>query len=222
MGPDVVYFPDVTAKTGSKEEASGALRDENEFNKLGIKLDLVESDEQLLIQVGGGSKAALAYLFRKYRRTVLSVASRILRDPSEAEDICQDVFVYLFQKAKHFDPGKGTASSWIIQITYHRAMNRRQFLALRQHEEVEKLSDEEIATGTDHSLVDELCARSLLYRLRKELNSDQQKTLELHFSEGYSLREIAEKTNQTLGNTRNHFYRGLERLRSLVFPQKGA
>jgi RNA polymerase sigma-70 factor (ECF subfamily) len=150
------------------------------------------------------------------------VAQRILRDPSEAEDICQDVFVYLFHKAQHFDPGKGSASSWIIQIAYHRAMNRRQYLALRQHYEAQDLDDEEIANATDYSLVDELCARSLLDQLRKELTSDQQKTLELHFSEGYSLREIAEKTNQTLGNTRNHFYRGLERLRSLVFPQKGA
>jgi RNA polymerase sigma-70 factor (ECF subfamily) len=60
----------------------------------------------------------------------------------------------------------------------------------------------------------------LLNRLREQLSAEQRQTLELHFFEGYTFHEIAEKTGQTFGNVRNHYYRGLERLRSCVFPEK--
>ena len=150
---------------------------------------------------------------------VLSVAQRILRDASEAEDLCQEVFLLLFQKASLFDASKGTASSWIVQIAYHRAMNRRQYLTHRQHYDAQVLDEQQIS-GRPQLSIDEIAARSLLNRLREQLTEEQKATLEMHFFEGYSLREIAEKTNQKLGNVRNHFYRGLERLRSNVFPKK--
>jgi RNA polymerase sigma-70 factor (ECF subfamily) len=178
------------------------------------------SDEYLLSEVAIGSKEPIGLLFRRYRRTVLSVARRILRDETEAEDLCQEVFLLLFQKAKFFDASKGTASSWIIQIAYHRAMNRRQYLTHRQHYNTQELDEEQIGGERQPLFTDELTARNLLNRLREQLSDEQRGTLELHFFEGYSLREIAEKTNQPLGNVRHHYYRGLERLRSNVFPKK--
>ncbi len=178
------------------------------------------SDEFLLTEAGSGSKDALGLLFRRHRRIVSNVALRILKDAAEAEDLCQEVFLLLFQKAKLFDATKGTAASWIIQITYHRAMNRRQYLTFRQHYNAQELNEEEIGSKRQPLFIDEIVARTLLNRVREQLSPDQRQTLELHFFEGYSLREIAEKTSQTLGNIRHHFYRGLERLRDNVFPQK--
>jgi len=180
------------------------------------------SDEFLLIEAGNESKDALGLLFRRHRRTVSNVALRILKDAAEAEDLCQEVFLLLFQKAKLFDASKGTAASWIIQITYHRAMNRRQYLTFRQHYNSEQLNEEQIDAKRRPLFIDEIAARTLLDRVREQLSADQRHTLELHFFEGYSLREIAEKTSQTLGNIRHHYYRGLECLRSNVFPQKDA
>jgi RNA polymerase sigma-70 factor (ECF subfamily) len=178
------------------------------------------SDDRLLSQVASGSKGSLGLLFRRHRRAVSNVALRILRDPSEAEDLCQEVFLYVFQKAKLFDATKGTASSWIIQITYHRAINRRQYLLIRQHYHPQEFNEGQIPDDRQKVFINEIDARALLNRLRKELSAEQRHTLELYFFEGYSLREIAEKTNQTLGSIRNRYYRGLERLRSAVFSQK--
>jgi len=180
------------------------------------------SDEFLLIEAGNESKDALGLLFRRHRRTVSNVALRILKDAAEAEDLCQEVFLLLFQKAKLFDASKGTAASWIIQITHHRAMNRRRYLTFRQHYNSEQLNEEQIDAKRRPLFIDEIAARTLLDRVREQLSADQRHTLELHFFEGYSLREIAEKTSQTLGNIRHHYYRGLECLRSNVFPQKDA
>jgi len=178
------------------------------------------SDEILLTQVAGGSKEALGLLFRRHRNSVLRVGSRILTDTSEAEDLCQEVFLLLFQKANSFDPNRGSASSWIIQIAYSRALNRRQYLTNRQHYTAHEFDEERLEAEKKLALVDDVFARSLLSRLRDQLTDEQFHTLNLHFFEGYSLREIAEKTSQTIGNVRNHYYRGLERLRANVFPQK--
>lgn len=183
-------------------------------------LSVEPTDEALFEEVSNGSKEALGLLFRRYRRTVLNVAKRILRDESEAEDLCQEVFLLLFQKAKLFDPNKGKASSWIVQIAYHRAVNRRHYLAYRQHYQPSELDVEQVGTSGPKLLFDGIEAQALLDRVRSQLSSDQRQTLELFFFEGYSLREIAEKTKQSHGQVRHHYYRALERLRANVFPKK--
>lgn len=180
------------------------------------------SDNEVLLQVGNGSKDALSILFRRHARAVFNVARRILRDDSEAEDLVQELFLFAFDKARLFDPAKGAAVSWIIQMTYHRAIDRRRCLTSRHHYASQEFKEEQLQSTRGQISIDEITARTLLNKLRKELSSDQRQILELHFFEGYSLREIAEKTGQTLGNVRHHYYRGLERLRSHVFPEKSA
>ena len=180
------------------------------------------SDEDLLVQVSKGSREALSILFRRHARPVFNVAKRILRDDSEAEDLLQDLFLFLFQKARLFDAAKGSASSWIIQMTYHRAIDRRRYLDFRQHYNTEELNEERLKGTRGQVSIDDVAGRMLLNRLRERLSAEQRQTLELHFFEGYTFHEIAEKTGQTFGNVRNHYYRGLERLRSYVFPEKHA
>lgn len=180
------------------------------------------SDEELLLQVSKGSKEALSILFQRHARQVLSVARRILRDDSEAEDLLQELFLFLFQKAELFDAKKASASSWIIQMTYCRAIDRRRYLGVRRHYDAQRF-DEALQFATRGQIsIDEVAGRMLLDRLREELSPEQLQTLELHFFEGCSFQEIAQKTGQTHGNVRHHYYRGLERLRSYVFPEKHA
>lgn len=180
------------------------------------------TDDELLSEVARGSKDALAQLFRRHARSVFHVAWRILKDESEAADLRQDVFLYLFERANLFDPAKCSGASWIIQVTYHRAIDRRRYLHVRQHYAVQEFEEERLPEMGNEPSTDEMDGRSLLRRLRQELSSDQRNTLELHFFEGYTLREIAELRGQTVGNVRNHYYRALERLRSHVFPRKRA
>jgi RNA polymerase sigma-70 factor (ECF subfamily) len=179
-------------------------------------------DENLLEAVGRGSKEALGVLFHRHGRVVFNVAWRILRDESEADDLRQDVFLYLFERAKLYDPRKATALSWIVQVTYHRAIDRRRYLSFRHHYKLEALDEQRLAPTVAEVSTAQLDGKAILNKLRRQLTSDQQQTLELHFFEGYSLREIAEKSGQPIGNVRHHYYRALERLRSNLFPQKRA
>jgi RNA polymerase sigma-70 factor (ECF subfamily) len=216
-------FPLLRVPSDSSLSCPAEIEDKEAKQSLpSLTLQCDSTDEVLLVDAASGSKDAVGLLFRRYRHVVLGVARRILRDAAEAEDLCQDVFIYIFQRAKLFDPGKGTASSWIIQIAYHRAVNRRHYLSFRQHYTVRELEPDRIGSKVLPLVTDELSARALLSRLREKLSPEQRVTLELHFFEGYTLREIAEKTGQTFGNVRHHYYRALERLRSVVFQDKEA
>src|SRR6266849_3728919 len=178
------------------------------------------SDEQLLSQVGLGSRDALGLLFRRHARAVFHVAWRILRDESEADDLRQEVFLYLSKRSQNFDAEKGSGVSWIIQVTYHRAIDRRRYLDFRQHYSSEEFDEQRMPTTAAQPSPEALDGSAIRDRLREQLTEDQQQTLELHFFEGYSLREIAERNGQTVGNVRHHYYRALERLRSHLFAKK--
>ncbi len=229
MSSEAAYFPDALANAPEADSAEGSAPEIATYPERALADDPARladgtseaADEQLMEQVRQGSRDALALLFRRHTRAVRNVAYRILRDESEADDLAQEVFLFLFQKAALFDASKGSASSWIIQIAYHRAINRRQYLTVRQHYDPHELDEQHLGTGERRLFVDAVVAKTLLNRLREQVSTEQQQTLEFHLFDGYTFREIAEKTGQTLGNVRNHYYRGLERLRACVFPQKG-
>jgi RNA polymerase sigma-70 factor (ECF subfamily) len=230
MSPEcIACFTDTLAKTekidlpGSAPFAAATSKDRSATQITDISAAFnVRSDEDLLLQVGNGSKEALSILFQRHARSVFNVARRILKDNSEAEDLLQELFLFVFQKARLFDARKGAAAPWIIQMTYHRAIDRRRYLHCRQHYNAQELDEERLHASNGQVSINEIAGRELLDRFRAQLSAEQRQTLELHFFEGYSFQEIAVKTGRTIGNVRNHYYRGLERLRSHVFPEKHA
>jgi RNA polymerase sigma-70 factor, ECF subfamily len=183
------------------------------------------SDEALIAEICLGSRDALAILFRRYAHTVRSVALRVLKDASEAEDLLQDVFVLIHRLCRTFNQSKGSAQFWILQMTYRRAISRRRYLNSRHFYTQVELDDQstqvaEPGSGHFADPVDQILAELDLQKMFGTLSEDQQKTLRLHFIEGYSLDEIAKMLGQTKGNIRHHSFRGLERLRKQIFDGK--
>jgi RNA polymerase sigma-70 factor, ECF subfamily len=181
-----------------------------------------ESDEALLTLAAGGDQQALGCLFERYGRLLRSVAVRILRDSAEAEDLVQDLFLFLFRKCAIFDGSKSSARSWIVQMAYHRAIERRRYLATRQfysREEIDGKAREVVGSATtegDYS-AQAVFGRNGLEAVLEALSEDQRETLRLHFFEGHTFAEISVKLDQPLGNVRHHYYRGLALLRKQMF-----
>jgi RNA polymerase sigma-70 factor (ECF subfamily) len=177
------------------------------------------TDEGLVAAVAEGSREALSQLFRRHGRAVRHVAYRILKDESEAADLRQDVFLYVFEHAEHFEPKKATAISWIMQVAYHRAFDRRRYLVHRHHYKLEGIDEHLLVSNEVGTDVDRIDGRIVLEKLRRHLSDHQRKTLELHIFEGYSFREIAKRTGQSLGNVQHNYYRAIERLRANLFSR---
>ena len=179
-------------------------------------------DGQVLRRICLGDGEALAILFRRYARIAHGIGRRILRDSAEADDLVQDIFLYIYRKCGVYDPARGSASSWIIQTIYHQALQRRIQLAARNRctsamNGNGESATHETATSSDYEqTLEGMIGRARLREMMESLTTDQWEALRLHFFEGYTLSEIAQKRRQSLGNIRHHFYRGLEKLRSHV------
>jgi RNA polymerase sigma-70 factor (ECF subfamily) len=180
------------------------------------------SDDDLLERLAAGDSNSLVYLFKRYYRLVWTIGMRVLRDRSEAEDLTQDVFLYVFQKSGLFNASKGHARNWLVRVTYHRAFDRRYYLKARFSDGHEEFKESAAHNGSSarkpfSDFSDWICLKVHLEKGLNELSEEQRTTVRLHFYEGYSFREIGEQLGQTHGNVRHHYYRGIERLRKFIF-----
>jgi len=185
------------------------------------------SDEALLSLICEGHEEALSLLFRHYACIVRGVAYRVLRDASEADDLLQDIFLLIHRLCGTFDSAKGSARFWILQMTYRRAISRRRYLTSRHFytrvdlDDVEtELADPRNPATEIEELIDATRGNSSLQKEFEELSENQQQTLKLFFVEGYTFDEIAEKLGQSRGNIKNHYFRGLDKLRKHIFSGK--
>ncbi len=121
----------------------------SEIRRAGLGVAEEALDEALMARVTGGDQQALGCLFQRYGRLLHSIASRILKDAAEAEDLVQDLFLFIHRKCGMFDSSKSSARSWIVQMAYHRAIERRRYLVTRQfytHAEVESMGHQDCAS----------------------------------------------------------------------------
>jgi len=181
------------------------------------------TDEDVMEQLRNGNPDALPILFDRFHRLVLKIARRILRDPGEAEDVMQAIFLEIFNKAGRFDPAKGSTKTWLLQYAYHRSLSRRQYLTLRnfydRHQTTELEVVESNRVGVSwRGLTFQEWGR-VIHQGLATLNEKQRKTVELACFQGLLLSEIAERTKESLANVRHHYYRGLQALRKFLQPQ---
>lgn len=241
MSSDAAFFLDAMAPAPSSGGKRNCATDASSGSLAlaGIQSDIGErfavattndsrvSDEQLLELIRDGNKEALALLFRRFARNVRNVACRILRSEAEADDLVQEVFLFIFRKAALYKVSGGAARSWIFQVTYHRAFDRRRYLNSRHFYDSQELLDTSFRLAdTREELpfheqsMEGILGKPLMARFNRRLSPKQRQTIQLYFFEGYALTEIAQLTGRSLGNVRQHYYRGLEKMRQYVFPEK--
>ncbi len=192
-----------------------------------VVADAQVSDGALLAQICEGNREAMACLFRRHARVVRAVAYRVLRDTSEADDLVQEVFLLIHRLCKTFDPSKGSARFWILQMAYRRAISRRRYLTSRHFYTRLDLDDTEGQLADPRALpprfedsFEGILGTGGVQKVFDALSENQRQTLGLHFTEGYTFDEIAAKLGQSRANIKHHYFRGLERLRKEIFGDK--
>ena len=173
-----------------------------------------------MVEIQQGHSDANAVLFDRCHRLVLNVAARILRDASEAEDLMQSVFLELLKSAGLFNKHRGTVKVWILQYAYSRSFNRRQHLSRRDAHELRSAPSEEAGSPACISRLGPFESARAVNQAMNQLNGVQRKIIELVFYEGLTMREIAEKTDESFDSVRHHYYRGMEKLRSVLHKKR--
>lgn len=97
------------------------------------RADILEqkSDAELVRLLVAGNHDAMAVIFDRYYRMVMSVALRIVHDVGDAEDVVQIVFTDFYRRANLFDEAKGSLRTWLLQYAYGRSINQKTSLKAR-------------------------------------------------------------------------------------------
>jgi len=161
-------------------------------------------------------EAALATLYDRYSGLVYAVVLRVLRDAGAAEEILQDIFYQLWQRAAQFDPSRGSLPGWLLVVARNRAISR-----LRRHE---PSAGEELLENTVSlpvQLENALAQRQLLGKVRgvlETLPQPQREALELAYFEGLTHTEIAQRTGEPLGTVKTRLRSAVEALKRMLHP----
>ena len=191
-------------KDSSRPAAEGMLQRE--------EVDKVQA--QLLRSIANRDCDALAQFYDQTAVPFFSVAVRILADTAEAEEVIQDVFVQIWEKAASFDPMLGSAFHWSLSILRHRSIDRlrsRQRRA-RLHDELEKAQDPALENSQEQTTLDSEDTAAIRSAL-KELPAEQREVIEMAFFGGKTHLEIAESLNEPLGTIKARIRRGMLKLR---------
>ena len=172
-----------------------------------------------MLVLQAGSQDALAVLFERYYRLVFHTAVGIVRDRSEAEDVMQDVFLEIYRDAAKFDPRRGKLRTWLLQYAYHRSLNRRKYLATRgfyERPETRDRAHEPFPAVHQRNGLSSHDWATTIHKGLRQLKPKERQAIELVCYQGLLLREIAENLRDSLPNVRNHYYRGLKKLRGFL------
>jgi RNA polymerase sigma-70 factor (ECF subfamily) len=169
-------------------------------------------EDELVRRIAGGDQDALAELYDRISGTLLAVALRVLNDQAAAEDVVQDAFLHIWNKAGTFDPDTGKAIGWSVVITRNKAIDRLR-ARIRASKVVERASAEiELPAERPSGLGDSDRAAYVNDAL-SSLEPEQRVAIELAFYSGLSQSEIADRLSKPLGTVKAHIRRGMLKLR---------
>ena len=168
---------------------------------------------RLLERVARGDERALEALYNLHAGKVLATARRLLGTLGEAEEVVQDTFVDVWNRAASFDDARGSAATWILTIGRNRAIDRLRARASVQRA-VADLSRGEppAAPAWPDQQAEHAQDRSRIARALQQLSPEQRAVVELAYFDGLSQSEIAARTGHPLGTIKGRARAALEKL----------
>jgi RNA polymerase sigma-70 factor, ECF subfamily len=176
------------------------------------------SDADLLRLSADGDKDAFSILYDRFSRPLFSLILKILSNPSEAEDVVQEVFIELWSKAADFDAARAQPFTLAVSIARNKAIDRIRTRTRRGgilEQSADDIAMRSLST-TEADARDAASASESAKVVRgafSDLPSDQKTAIELAFFEGLTQSEIADRLSQPLGTVKARIRRGMLRMR---------
>jgi RNA polymerase sigma-70 factor (ECF subfamily) len=162
------------------------------------------------------SKPELLELYSEHVDIARAVARRLLYDPSEADDVVQEVFLSLWRRPDRFDPDRGTGRAWLLTVVRNRSLDHLRRRCQRPSEDVWDLADR-LPDAQAANVLDELASAAraeLLWQLVDGLPPCQADLIRRSFISSQTHQEIADATGLPLGTVKSRIRLGLEKLRA--------
>jgi RNA polymerase sigma factor (sigma-70 family) len=172
-------------------------------------------DRELVARLVAGERQALADAFGAYAPLVFAVSCRVLHDQALAEDVTQEVFVFLWQHPDRFNPSLGSLRSWLGMVAHRRAVDRVRAETRRTRTEARAEPATMIATEAD----DYLTATWLSARVRAALGQlpvEQRQVVMLAYYGDRTYRQVADELALPEGTVKSRIRLALKRLDTLL------
>jgi len=171
--------------------------------------------QAILHRIASGDGDAVQDCLKKYGGLVWSIARKMLRNPEEAEDAVQEIFVDIWKNAARFDEAKSSETTFIAMIARRRLIDKIRYSTRRIS--ADSLDDVmlEPFTRADKEMEISLEAKEAAEAMRS-LRPEQQQVLRLSIIQGMSHHEISEATGMPLGTVKTHARRGILQVREFL------
>lgn len=175
---------------------------------------------ELLARVAKRERAAFEQLYDRYANILYATAMKFLKEDADAQDVVQDVFIQIWDKANLYDPAKGKPLTWALTLTRNRSIDRIRAIQrrtrLRDDFEKETVVDESAGVREALSGVDASEKSQILRDAVGRLSPEQRKVIELAFFGGLTQSEVADRLGEPLGTVKARARRGLMKLKELL------
>ena len=182
-----------------------------------------DEEREWMTQVQNGDKLALKKLYDRFSNILLGMIYKILRDREESEDLLQEIFVKIWNKADQYDPSRGSAYSFIATLARNRAIDRTRSRAFKNRRKDDYvINDDEYSfnLSTDNPNPEEkieLNERAVgVRKALAKLNENERQVLYISYFDGLSQSEIAEKIDIPLGTVKYRMRQGMIKLRDML------
>jgi RNA polymerase sigma-70 factor (ECF subfamily) len=183
----------------------------------------LEAEIALLKQIGRGDRQSFEQLYERFSGVLFSTAFRVLNNQEAAEDVLQDVFIQIWEKAPLYDPARGKPLTWAVTLTRNKAIDRLRSLQRRHrlHDDVEKQAAtfEQFDDRSSLDAVNGVERAEMIRAALAKLSAGQRQAIDLAFFSGLTQSEIAARLNEPLGTIKARIRRGMMRLREVIAPQ---
>jgi RNA polymerase sigma-70 factor (ECF subfamily) len=180
-----------------------------------LALEAGESDPELAARIKRRDPQALADLYDRYARLAYSLIVRIVRDSGVAEDLTQETFLRVWNRAQAFDSERGMLGPWLLAIARNRAIDYLRSSGGRAALSTHEMTETEapiLFANLERELVSADEARRVREALTK-LSGNYRTLIELAYFEGLSQSEMAEKLGHPLGTIKTWMRAALKSLR---------
>ena len=174
----------------------------------------------LIQRVANQDRAAFSQLYERFSTLVFTLAMRMLKARSDAEDLLQEVFVQVWRQARGYSAERGSPEAWIINIARSRAIDKSR--AIRRIENSFLLTDDPARAESSDSAESSRAAsesRLTMNTALANLPDTLRRVLELAYFDGLTQTEIAQRLAEPLGTVKTRMRSGIQRLREIVSSQ---
>lgn len=171
----------------------------------------------LLRRSARGDEDAFAALYDATSRRLFGLVLRIVRDHAMSEEVTQEVYLDVWRHCARFDPGRGSALSWLMTIAHRTAVDRvRASEAARRRDDAHAASSQEVEFDTTAEAAQSSLEAQRVRRALTTLTDAQRSAVELAYLGGYTHTEVARLLDLPLGTAKTRIRDGLVRLRDTL------